>query len=399
MVQLMLDIFQGVVQMPWWAYVLVTLLLTHITIITVTVYLHRHMTHRALDLHPCISHFFRFWLWITTGIVTREWVAVHRKHHAKVESREDPHSPQIYGIKKVILEGSELYRKETAKRETLELYGHHCPDDWLEQNVYQVHTNCGIALMFLINFVLFGAIGITIWAMQMIWIPFFAAGIINGVGHWAGYRNFETRDTSTNIVPWGVLIGGEELHNNHHAFASAARFKNKWWEIDLGWQYISLLQFLKLARVKKMAPILKYNQHKQKVDLDTVKAVISNRWHIMSAYTRQVVSEVYKKEKSKLYDRASRKRLKYGKRLIHLSESRLSDRARQRLDEILETNHTMQTVYHFKQELQMLWGSNRLSHEQLIEKLQHWCQQAEASGIEALRDFANMVRGCTLQPV
>ena len=243
----------GLLPLPVWGYIILALVLTHITIVSVTLYLHRHQAHRALDLHPIVSHFFRFWLWLTTGMETKQWVAIHRKHHAKVETEGDPHSPKIYGIKKVLWEGAELYRAECPNEETMRIYGHNTPDDWIERNLYSRFSAAGPTTMFIINFVLFGFAGMAIWAVQMAWIPFFAAGVINGIGHWWGYRNYETEDTSSNIVPFGILIGGEEMHNNHHAFASSARFSNKWWEFDIGWMYIQLMQAIGLAKVKKVA--------------------------------------------------------------------------------------------------------------------------------------------------
>ncbi|RPI41117.1 MAG: acyl-CoA desaturase, partial [Betaproteobacteria bacterium] len=228
---------QGILDLPWWGYVVVVLATTHVTIASVTIFLHRHQAHRALELHPVASHFFRFWLWLTTGMVTKEWAAIHRKHHAKCETAEDPHSPIIYGIRKVLLEGTELYRAESKNRETMERYGHGTPDDWLERNLYSKYSARGIVVLLVLNLVLFGPIGATMWAVQMLWIPFFAAGVINGLGHYWGYRNFQSADTSTNIVPWGILIGGEELHNNHHAYATSAKLSNKWYEFDIGWLY------------------------------------------------------------------------------------------------------------------------------------------------------------------
>jgi stearoyl-CoA desaturase (delta-9 desaturase) len=345
---------QGLFVLPWWGYILVALVLTHITIASVTIYLHRHQTHRALDLDPAISHFFRFWLWLTTGLITKEWVAIHRKHHAKVETEEDPHSPQILGINKVLWEGAELYQEEAKNNETLSVFGRGTPDDCLERNIY-THNNFGISFMLIINFLLFGFWGITIWAIQMAWIPFLAAGVINGVGHWAGYRNFESQDTSTNIIPWGILIGGEELHNNHHAFVSSARFSSKWWEFDLGWSYIRCLQKIGLARVKKIAPRLVIDQNKMEIDLDTVSAIITNRLHIMSRYTKNVVTRVYKDEKA-----AANKNMKL--------------------------------------RLQKLWTEKAATQENLMITLQEWCRQAEATGIEALQDFALSLRSYTLQP-
>ncbi|OGT64579.1 MAG: aminotransferase, partial [Gammaproteobacteria bacterium RIFCSPLOWO2_02_47_7] len=302
-------IIHGLLQLPWWGYVLVILGLTHITVAAVTLYLHRHQAHHAIDLHPVISHFFRFWLWLTTAMITREWVAIHRKHHARVETKDDPHSPQTRGIAKVLFEGAELYKQEALNKDTLRSFGHETPDDWIEHNLYTRYRDFGIVLMLLIDFVLFGFIGITIWAVQMGWIPFLAAGVINGIGHWGGYRNFESPDASTNIVPWGILIGGEELHNNHHAFASSAKFSSHWWEIDLGWSYIRFLNFLGLARIKKIAPKLLVDQQKPEIDLDTVRAVITNRLHIMSRYARVVVTRVYREEKTKA-NVATRKLLK-----------------------------------------------------------------------------------------
>jgi stearoyl-CoA desaturase (delta-9 desaturase) len=384
--------------LPWWGYIIITLLLTHITIASVTIFLHRHQAHRTVDLHPVVSHFFRFWLWLTTATITKEWVAVHRKHHAKVETDEDPHSPQILGIEKVLLEGAELYRREAHNEETLRKYGHKTPDDWLERNLYSRFQDVGVILMFLIDFLLFGFVGITIWAVQMMWIPFFAAGVINGIGHWGGYRNFEPQDASTNIIPWGILIGGEELHNNHHAFVSSAKFSSKWWELDLGWCYIRCLQGLGVARIKKIAPKLMIDQNKIEIDLDTVSAVITNRLHIMSRYAKSVVARTYKDEKRKA-NIETKRMLRHGRRLITRAEARMNVKMQQRLDELLSHNHTMQVVYEFKQRLQDMWtGKAVTTQESLLHALQEWCQQAEATGIEALEEFAQTLRTYTLQP-
>ncbi len=274
----------GLIDMPWWGYVLSTLALTHITIASVTIYLHRHQAHRALDLHPVASHFFRFWLWFSTGIITKEWVAIHRKHHAKCETVEDPHSPVILGIKKVLLQGYELYRKEAQNQETLDRYSHGTPDDWLEKNLYSKHNLLGIAIMLVIDLLLFGPIGLTIWAVQMAWIPVNAAGIINGAGHYWGYRNYACADASTNIVPWGIFIGGEELHNNHHAYASSAKLSSKWYEFDIGWLYIRILASFKLAQIKKIAPQVRLDISKTVCDLETLQAVITNRYEVMTKY-------------------------------------------------------------------------------------------------------------------
>jgi stearoyl-CoA desaturase (Delta-9 desaturase) len=390
------SILTGLCELPWWGYILAILGLTHITIAAVTLFLHRYQAHHAIEMHPVLSHFFRFWLWLTTGMNTREWVAVHRKHHARVETKDDPHSPQIVGIRKVLLEGTELYKLEAGRQETLVAFGHDTPDDWVEQHVYsRLHYTGGIISMLLIDFVLFGFIGITIWAIQMAWIPFFAAGVINGVGHWGGYRNFETSDASTNIIPWGILIGGEELHNNHHAFASSAKFSSKWWEIDLGWCYLVCMQKLKLARIKKIAPRLQVNQHKLEVDLDTLRAVITNRFHVMSRYTKNVVTRVYKEEKNHL-DITTRKLLRRGRRLITLPDVRLDESSRQDLDELLQHSDVMQVVYEFGQRLQVLWTEKSATHDHLLQALREWCEQAERTGITALEEFARSLRTYTL---
>ena len=393
-----MSILTGLLELPWWGYVLVTLGLTHITIAAVTLYLHRYQAHRAVDMHPVISHFFRFWLWLTTGMNTKEWVAVHRKHHARVETEDDPHSPQIFGIRKVLLEGTELYKLEANKKQTLDAFGHETPDDWVEHHVYsRLNYSGGIISMLLIDVVLFDFVGITIWAAQMAWIPFFAAGVINGIGHWGGYRNFESPDASTNIIPWGILIGGEELHNNHHAFASSAKFSSKWWEVDLGWCYLVCMQKLKLARIKKIAPCLQVDQHKLEVDLDTLRSVIANRFHIMSRYAKSVVTRVCKEEKNHL-DTTTRKLLKRGRRLITLPDTRLDESSRQHLDEILQRSDAMQIVYDFSQRLQALWTEKTATHEHLLHALREWCEQAESTGIKALEDFSRSMRTYTLQP-
>ncbi len=384
--------------LPVWAYVLITLGLTHITIACVTIFLHRHQTHRALDLHPAISHFFRLWLWLTTGIVTKEWVAIHRKHHARVETEEDPHSPQRLGILKVLLEGSELYRQEAGNPETLENYGFQTPDDFLENNLYSRFSYLGIIIMMAINLGLFGFPGLTIWALQMAWIPMFAAGVINGLGHWWGYRNFEFPDASTNIIPIGMFIGGEELHNNHHAFASSARFSSRWYEFDMGWAYIRLMQCFRLAKVKKLAPRLAFNNHKQGIDLDTVRAVITNRLHIMSDYARDVVKQVYKEEKAKASE-TSKGFFIRGKRWLVRHEALMDSRAKLRLEELLAQSHSLSVVYEYRQRLQALWQEKTASQEGLLLALQEWCQQAEQTGITALEDFAQTVRGYSLAPV
>jgi len=387
-------LLEGLVTLPWWGYVVAALVMTHITIAAVTIYLHRHQSHRALDLHPVISHFFRLWLWLTTGMVTKEWAAIHRKHHATSDKPGDPHSPVVYGIKKVLLEGSELYRSEAKNKETIEKYGHGTPDDWIERHLYTPYSGKGILLMLLIDFALFGPIGITIWAVQMAWIPITAAGIINGIGHWWGYRNYEVADTSTNIVPWGILIGGEELHNNHHTFGSSAKLSSKWYEFDIGWLYIRIFETLGLAKVKKIPPELTYDRAKDHIDLDTVRAVIASRFLLMAQFAREVVKNVHREE-LKNADRTDKERLtllKRAKRLMVREPRLLDDAARARLDQALEQSQTLKTVYGMKQKLADIWQRSATTQEQLIHALQDWCHEAEATGIQALRNFAAKVR-------
>ncbi len=287
--------YSGVFSLPWWGYIVVALVFTHITIAGVTIYLHRHSAHRALDLHPAVSHFFRFWLWLTTGMETKQWTAIHRKHHARCETKEDPHSPQILGIEKVMWEGADLYKIEARNQETMERFGQGTPDDWIERNVYSKHSVLGIAAMMVINLALFGFIGLTIWAVQMMWIPLFAAGVINGVGHYWGYRSFQAEDASRNIVPWGIIIGGEELHNNHHAYPSSARLSNKWWEFDIGWLYIRLMEVCGLANVKKIAPKVTLVANKAQCDQDTLHAVIMNRYDVLAKYARSAEADVQRR--------------------------------------------------------------------------------------------------------
>jgi len=390
----------GLISLPWWGVVVVTLVLTHITIASVTIFLHRYSAHRALDLHPVVSHFFRFWLWLTTGMVTREWAAIHRKHHATSDKPGDPHSPVVYGIKKVLLEGSELYRTEAKNQDTLEKYGHGTPDDWIERKIYTGQHGKGILLMLIINLVLFGPIGLTIWAVQMLWIPIFAAGIINGIGHWWGYRNYEVADTSTNIVPWGILIGGEELHNNHHTFGSSAKLSSKWWEFDIGWLYIRILETLGLARVKKIPPELTYDKAKNHIDLETVKAVIASRYRLMAHFARDVLKNVHREElKSLGADKVRLALLKRARRLMVREPRLLDDAARTRLAKALEQSQALQTVYAMRQKLADVWQRSATTQEHLIHALQEWCREAEATGIKALHDFAAKLRTVRLPSV
>ncbi len=383
----------GLVSLPWWGYILVALLMTHVTIAAVTIYLHRHSAHRALDLHPAVAHFFRMWLWLTTGMSTKAWTAIHRKHHAKCETEEDPHSPQVLTLKKVLLEGSELYRKEAANRETLDKYGHGTPDDWMERNVYSRTDKGGVALMLVTDILLFGPLGLTIWAVQMLWIPITAAGLINGVGHYFGYRTFQVEDASTNIVPWGILIGGEELHNNHHAYASSARLSSKWYEFDIGWFYIRILEILHLAQVKKLAPQIRMEAGKSKCDLQTLQAVITHRYDVLARFTRSLrttcADELRRMREHKSNHPVD---LQTMKRWLHLDAKLVPEQEKAQLDEVLSTSMVLKTVYSMRQELAMLWQRSTANREQLLSQLEDWCHRAEKSGIAPLRDFSRKLR-------
>lgn len=387
---------EGLIPLTWVEYLVLTLVLTHLTIISVTVYLHRHQAHRALKLHPVLSHFFRFWLWFTTGMVTREWVAVHRKHHAYCETEDDPHSPQIEGISKVVLEGSELYREAIKDPETIDKFGSGTPDDWLEKNVYQPHNYVGITVMLLIELLLFGPAGLVIWAVQMIWIPFWAAGVINGIGHYWGYRNFEIPNTSTNILPWGILIGGEELHNNHHAYGSSAKLSNRWWEFDLGWFYIRVFTFLRLAHVDKVSPKRTLLNQASQLDLEAIKALTVNRLQLFSDYRRKVLKPAFKVEIQHA-PKPLKRIYRYTQRLARRDIRLLSDRERERIAQAIEGNSTLTTVYQYMLGLQRIWEQNGATgHEKKLEALRLWCKQAESSGVAALEEFVQLVRRYSL---
>lgn len=379
----------GITRASGWQVFIFTMIATHITIASVTIFLHRCQAHRALDLHPFPSHFFRFWLWLTTGQVTKEWAAIHRKHHAKCETEEDPHSPVTRGIKKVLFEGAELYRAESKNRETIEKYGHGTPDDWLERNVYTKYSMQGVVLMLFIDVLLFGVIGITVWAIQMMWIPVTAAGIINGIGHYWGYRNYDCADASTNIVPWGILIGGEELHNNHHTFGTSAKLSSKWYEFDIGWMYIRMMEIVGLAKVKKIAPEPKFDRHKLIADLDTLQSVIANRYHVMSKYAISLKSAwhdelVHLKEKAQLESGF----LSSSRKLLQREPGKLDASHKQQLSELFAHSKALKTMHEMRVELGVIWERSHASRDQLLQQLQDWCIRAEASGIKALQDFS-----------
>ncbi|QNA90170.1 acyl-CoA desaturase [Massilia sp. Dwa41.01b] len=383
----------GLIGLSGWEVVLYTLVVTHITIASVTIYLHRHQAHRALELHAIPSHFFRFWLWLTTGQVTKEWAAIHRKHHAKCDTEEDPHSPVTRGIKKVLLEGAELYRAESKNQETLAKYGHGTPDDWIERNLYTKYSMLGVASLLVINFVLFGVIGVTIWAIQMLWIPITAAGIINGLGHYWGYRNYECSDAATNVFPFGILIGGEELHNNHHTFATSAKLSSKWYEFDIGWAYIRALEMLGLAKVKKVAPEPKFAKNKQVADLDTLQSVIANRYDVMAKYAKSV-KVAFREELEHLKTQAALEKrfLKTSRKLLQREPAKLELSQKQQLIELFKHSKALETMHQMRVELAAIWERSHSTRDQLLQQLQDWCARAEASGIKSLQEFSLRLR-------
>ncbi len=373
--------------LSFWQLALVTLALTHITIASVTIFLHRHQAHRALDLSPAVSHFFRFWLWLTTGMVTKEWAAIHRKHHAKCETADDPHSPQVLGLNRVLWGGVLLYVKESGNTDTMTRYGHGTPDDWIERRLYARFPGLGIMLMLLLDILLFGIPGVLVWGIQMIWIPFWAAGVINGVGHYFGYRNFRAEDASTNIFPLGILIGGEELHNNHHAYASSAKLSSRWYEFDIGWMYIRILELMGLAKVKKTAPKLRLAKAKEECDLETLQAVITHRYEVLAKYAKTLRS-IYAEEVGRMPGID----LAMVRKWLHLDAQELDEASRAKLGVALEGSPALKTVYTMRQELEALWQRSAASKEHLIRQLEDWCHKAEASGIAQLKAFSRRLR-------
>ncbi|WNV03137.1 fatty acid desaturase [Candidatus Methylospira mobilis] len=391
-------ILHGLIPLSFWPMLAVTLMLTHVTIVSVTIFLHRHQAHRALSLHASASHFFRFWIWLTTATVTKAWVAIHRKHHARCETPDDPHSPQVLGIGKVLFQGWMLYRREAGNSETLDRFGAGTPDDWLERHLYSRFPNLGIELMLILNLLLFGLAGVAIWAAQMLWIPFWAAGVVNGLGHSLGYRNFETPDASTNLWPIGIIIGGEELHNNHHAYPASARLSYQWWELDIGWMYIRLLALLNLAEVKNVSCKASIQADALNIDLDTVKAVLRNRAHILSLYGRRVVTPAMRQETAK-YAGPERRLLRRIRPLLFREYVKADATVRQNFSRILDANQVLATVYQFKQQLKAVWSDSPDSRDERLQRLRIWCQQAQQSGIPWLQHFADILRGYRLQPV
>ena len=389
-------LFSGLFHPSFWELVGVVLVLTHITIAAVTIFLHRHQAHRALDLGPIPSHFFRMWLWLTTGMVTKEWAAIHRKHHAKCETAEDPHSPQFKGINTVLWTGVMLYVQESRNKQTLERYGHGTPDDWMERNVYSAHPKTGVVLMILANMLMFGLIaGPIVWLVQMAWIPFWAAGVINGLGHWWGYRTFQSKDASTNLVPWGIFIGGEELHNNHHSYATSAKLSNQWYEFDIGWMYIRLLEMAGQAKVKNVAGRVRIDRSKTVIDGDTLQAVITHRYDVLARYARSLAS-LTQQEVERLAHRitlpAGTKGAAALARSLHREASELDEGERAAVGALLDQSATLRTVYSMREELVSIWTRTNATRDQLVHALQDWCARAEQSDIAGLQRFSQRLR-------
>jgi len=386
-------LLNGLLHATGWQIVIYTLIVTHITIAGVTIFLHRCQAHRALDLHAIPSHFFRFWLWLTTGMVTKEWAAIHRKHHAKCETEEDPHSPVTRGIDKVVYEGAELYRIEARNTETIEKYGHGTPDDWIERNVYTKRSALGVSMLLVINILLFGVLGLSVWAVQMMWIPVTAAGIINGIGHFWGYRNFNCKDASTNILPWGIIIGGEELHNNHHTYGTSAKLSSKWYEFDIGWMYIIILSFFGLAKVKKVAPAPRFDREKLVADLDTLQSIVANRYDVMAKYALSL-RQAWGDEIANIRAKSAIEKdvLKSSKKLLQCEPATLEAAQQQQLSEIFKYSDTLKTMHEMRTELAALWERSHSSSDQLLAQLRDWCARAEASGIRSLEQFSLRLR-------
>lgn len=382
----------GLLSFSWWQIVLYALITTHITIVSVTIYLHRHQAHRSMDLHPSVSHFFRFWLWLATGQVTKEWVSIHRKHHAKCETADDPHSPVAHGIKKVFWEGAELYRAEAKNEQTISKYSHGCPNDWVERNLYTRFSWQGVGLMLILNLALFGVAGLAVWAVQMVWIPFWAAGVVNGIGHFWGYRNFEAADASTNVSPWGIIIGGEELHNNHHTYPTSAKFSVKPYEFDIGWMYISVMQKVGLAKVKKTPPKLQYGEVNPQADERTLEALIAHRYEVMAGYARAIRGACKLEIENLKALKADVSVLKTARKWLHRDDDKVPAAARPHLALARAAHPTLDLMASMREELRQMWLNTTRSRDQLAAELQAWCHRAENSGVAALREFSMSLR-------
>ena len=386
--------YSGLLDLSVWQLIAVTLLLTHLTTLSVTLYLHRYSAHRSLELHATLKHVFRFWLWLSTGMLTREWTAVHRKHHARCETAEDPHSPRYKGLSRVVWQGAELYREEARNPETLRLYGKNCPDDWLERHLYSRFPNGGVTLMALLDLALFGVAGLTVWAVQMMWISFWAAGVVNGLGHAVGYRNFECRDAATNLVPWGLVVAGEELHNNHHTYPNSAKLSVKSWEFDLGWAWIRLFSGLGLARALRVAPVAYRLQGKRSLDADTAMAIFNDRFQVMAQYRKQVMAPLVAQELANA-DASLRRLIRRARRLLGREPSLLDEHQQALVNATLEVSRVLGVAYERRMALQRIWA--RAAGPGLGEAIVQWVSEAEASQLHALHEFAGLLRTYSLR--
>ncbi len=386
----------GLLQVGWGTLALYLLVATQLTILSVTLYLHRSQAHRGVDFHPVLAHGFRFWTWLTTSMITREWVAIHRKHHAKCETAEDPHSPIQKGIKTVFWRGVELYREARAQREDIEKYGKGCPDDWIERHLYTPYATLGPTLLLFISFALFGFAGVAVWAIQMFWIPFWAAGVVNGLGHWWGYRNFVTDDTATNLTPWGVWIGGEELHNNHHAFPSSAKFALRKWEVDIGWGAIKLFEALGLAKVLRVAPSLDVRPNIAMPDGETLKALLAIRFQAMTDYQRNVLKPALREEANAAGARL-RALLPRKLRMGLADDGRwLKPEARAQLQTWVAQRPRIRTLVEHRARLAALLEARSQDAAITLRNLHAWCVEAEATGVRALQDYSARLKGYAL---
>lgn len=385
-------ILYGLVKLPWWGYALITFGVVQLMFLGITLFLHREQSHGSLELHPILRHFFRFWLWFSSGTVTKEWVAVHRRHHAYADQQGDPHSPVIFGIKAVMLEGYELYAKAAADPSVIENYGRGTPDDWLERHVYSPNSKWGIILCSTVHLVLFGVPGIIMIAAQLASQPVFAAGVVNGLGHYFGYRSFEMPSAATNIAPWGLLVAGEELHNNHHAFPWSARFAVQRWEFDIGWMWVCVFRAFGLVKVKRVAPRPHLSRQRESVDAETLHALFTNRMHVLRDYAHRVVRPVCREISRSVAGSGPR----IAPNLFIRHPSLLADESHKSARELLDRHEKLRAIVEFREGLQQLWDD--ANQARAVQRLREWCAQAEASGIRSLREFARGLRAYARAP-
>ncbi len=392
MTEFLLFLETGLLDWPAWKIILATFIVVQVTLSGVSLFLHREQTHRGIKMHPVLQHFYRFWTWFTTGMLTKEWVAIHRKHHAYCETETDPHSPQVHGIKKVLFHGVTLYTQERQNKETMEKYGKGTPDDWIERNIYTRFHYLGIVLLAFVDIALFGVIGLLVYAIQMLWIPFFAAGVINGIGHYFGYRNYRTDDSSRNITRFGFFIFGEELHNNHHAFPSSCKFSHKKGEHDIGWYIIKLLNKLGLCEIKKVVPELAVQDEEVEFSDETVKAILTHKFNVLQIYIKDVISPNLSAEFPSPSKTIKKKIKKYTHQL-----SLEPSFVKKKLQHNFEESTTIKTLLAYKAELQAIWDNNAMSMEEMMDAFKTWCQKAEQSGNQMLQDFADKLKKYQLQ--